>query len=357
VERAWRWCRRNPAIAGLSGGIAAALIVGATISIGFAIQAANRLHDAKIAEGAAISAREDLETSLAQNLLRPLSRGGDSVILLSDLEADSLWELAQNSGDRLWLRIIEEAVQTPRTTGQLRGKDEPSLPLIAAVGLDEQRRDRAQRYFAAQLGKSGKDDKQQADIAILSMSLWDQEAFEPQLVADVLLRRLEMLKSALGVEKGQFEDARRQQEMIDHSQHVLQCAQHLEHSKATVALEQVIQVLSKALEDQLLREQRPTAEQLVAVALKLEPPEAMRALRLAAQVPMRWLEMGWRDDRMEDFHADHFAAVTLRLEAVEAARMLTHALGKVSTISGRTRLVKALATVATRIEPAGAPGS
>jgi serine/threonine protein kinase len=39
VERGWRWCRRNPAVAGLLGAVAAALLVGTGVAIGLAVWA------------------------------------------------------------------------------------------------------------------------------------------------------------------------------------------------------------------------------------------------------------------------------------------------------------------------------
>src|SRR5262249_14103233 len=36
VERGWRWCRRNPIIAGLVAGIAAALVAGTIVSLTYA---------------------------------------------------------------------------------------------------------------------------------------------------------------------------------------------------------------------------------------------------------------------------------------------------------------------------------
>jgi WD40 repeat protein/tRNA A-37 threonylcarbamoyl transferase component Bud32 len=51
AERAWRWCRRNPIVAVLVGGIALALVAGTAVSTGFAIRAdreARRARDEKV---------------------------------------------------------------------------------------------------------------------------------------------------------------------------------------------------------------------------------------------------------------------------------------------------------------------
>lgn len=46
VERTWRWCRRNPLVAGLTTGVAAAILAGLVFSSYFAIQAQRRAEEA-----------------------------------------------------------------------------------------------------------------------------------------------------------------------------------------------------------------------------------------------------------------------------------------------------------------------
>ena len=46
LERAWRWCRRNPAVALLLGAVAASLLLGMAGTSYYAIQAGNREQDA-----------------------------------------------------------------------------------------------------------------------------------------------------------------------------------------------------------------------------------------------------------------------------------------------------------------------
>jgi eukaryotic-like serine/threonine-protein kinase len=51
--RAWRWCRRNPAVATLMAVVAVTLLAGTATAMGFALQAAARASDLAIAEGKA----------------------------------------------------------------------------------------------------------------------------------------------------------------------------------------------------------------------------------------------------------------------------------------------------------------
>src|SRR5262249_15656973 len=46
LERTWRWCRRNPAIAGLCAAVLLSLLSGTFVATGFAIRAAEREKEA-----------------------------------------------------------------------------------------------------------------------------------------------------------------------------------------------------------------------------------------------------------------------------------------------------------------------
>jgi eukaryotic-like serine/threonine-protein kinase len=58
VERTWRWCRRNPAVAGLMTTVALALVVGTAVSTWFGIEARRNARDAD-------TARRDAEDNAA----------------------------------------------------------------------------------------------------------------------------------------------------------------------------------------------------------------------------------------------------------------------------------------------------
>lgn len=66
VERTLRWCRRNPLIAALVGGIALLLIAGTTVSTSLAIWALNERDRANLHAGQELSARELAEHRFTQ---------------------------------------------------------------------------------------------------------------------------------------------------------------------------------------------------------------------------------------------------------------------------------------------------
>ena len=113
--------------------------------------------------------RDDLETTLARSLLRPLAlQGGDKP--MTDPEWEALWELATNRHGRLGYRFVEEASRTPVTSRQLR--DRAALALPAAVGLDAERRDEVEKLLLARLADPALGAEQKRDLA-LALSAWD----------------------------------------------------------------------------------------------------------------------------------------------------------------------------------------
>ena len=186
-EKAWLWTRRNPALATASGLAAAGLVAAAVISSIAAFQARRerrrRRERREIADQAKMdsdTARDRLEQSVARSLVRPFDalseRTGISqpkVTPFTGTEVEALWELAEARDERLRMRFLDEAIRDPMPVRQLLARAEPAL--IAAVGLDSMRRDRAakllaDRFLDAKLGTPA----HRADVALIALELEDQ---------------------------------------------------------------------------------------------------------------------------------------------------------------------------------------
>jgi hypothetical protein len=91
--------------------------------------------------------------------------------MLTSPEAVALWELSSRQDERLPQRFLDEAVRDPVALEQLRARCEPAL--IAAVGLDRERRDRAAGLFASWLHSRAIAKAQKVDVALVALELED----------------------------------------------------------------------------------------------------------------------------------------------------------------------------------------
>ena len=101
MERAWRWCRRKPAIAGLTGAVAASLIFGISVSTYFALVADARARDAEtnaeVAKKEKTRAEENAEKAKAsaEQALQEKDRADREAEQAQDILSRSLFEQAQ----------------------------------------------------------------------------------------------------------------------------------------------------------------------------------------------------------------------------------------------------------------------
>jgi tRNA A-37 threonylcarbamoyl transferase component Bud32 len=175
LERAWRWCKRNPTLAVLSllSATAVLTLVGVIVTSAAIVYGKNRdlaqtnndlvrantdldsqRAQARLAEAEAKEARERVEATLARSLLRPLGHeSGRNESRLADppntIELEALWELAESPGDRVRLLFIEDALRRPDTARQLSNRR--VWAVHAAVGLDRDRRQRVEEILLARL--------------------------------------------------------------------------------------------------------------------------------------------------------------------------------------------------------------
>jgi len=174
LERGVKWLRRNPVVAGLAAAVGLTLLLGTAVSLALAVwawdqadRADRNAGDARQAQKAAETARDDLETALARSLLRPLGHQLDRFGLparWADPEVDAVRELAA-AGPRLRLRFVTEALARPTTRRQLANRAGPALR--AVVGLDPARRDVVEALLVEALAG----DDPPADVAVLVAAL------------------------------------------------------------------------------------------------------------------------------------------------------------------------------------------
>jgi tRNA A-37 threonylcarbamoyl transferase component Bud32 len=408
VERLWRWCRRNPMVAGLSAGLAAALLAVTAISVVLTVQAKQLTEVEREGRQRAEKAEDDLEQALARSLVRPLNPGKDvnpgeeddrmvwlKEDILSEPEADALWELAEKPGERLWLRFVEEATRTPLTVRQLSRRARPAM--IAAVGLDPEKRQRAEARLIERLEAADGSGRQQLDLAIAALTLGDLGPASSQRIVDLLVawlarkdkfvyhkeiafwlvestQQLEPVAAAriltLALEKEaqaasdlppdelkpfpvSAPEADYYPEEGTHAnartwlaKGLAAVAGHMESHEAAQLSGQAASILTQALEREQVADARSLlAKGLAAVAGHMEPREAARV----ASVLTLALEKE-KDDGAGSWLTTGLAAVAERMEPREAARILTLALEK-KTFRARPWLVNGLATVAERMEP------
>jgi hypothetical protein len=351
VERARKWAKRRPAAAALlvvsvfAGltvvgvvGTAAALVYGKNRELFEANvqltdernRAKTAEEDARTKEAEAVTARDDLEKTLARSLLRPLAlQGGDKP--MTEPEWEALWELATTRRGRLGYRFVEEASRTPVTSRQLR--DRAALALHAAVGLDARRRAEVEARLLARLEDPVLGDEQKTDLALV-LSAWEA------LSNATAVRTARQLTRAMKVSKepGALEQLARGLSAV---------AGRLEATDAAQAATTFVQAIKDAKEANALGW---LAEGLSAVASRLESKDAAAATAEAANILAQALK-DTKDATALRRLARGLSAVASRLESKDAAATLVQALKDTKDPLALRQLAQCLSAVAARMEP------
>ncbi|HVS36891.1 MAG TPA: serine/threonine-protein kinase, partial [Gemmataceae bacterium] len=377
VGRFARWCRRNPVVAGLMGAVAAALLAGIVISTYFAIKAnrsAVEANDRALGEKAererAQTAEDGLEKEVALGLIGPLDPKGAET--LSQPEVEAAWRLAGTGNERLRFRFLEEALRTEGTASQLQVR--APWFVHAAVGLDSQRRERAEQLLAEAMRDPDRPLQLRGEIAWIGLELSERGSPIQRASAEVLSQRwaaeensqlrdtgrayllahadelaaddaVRLLNQALAQEK----DAMAREQLAEG---LAAAAGRLEPAEAARVCGEAARVLNQALaQEQNAWVRGQLAAGLAALAGRLEPAEAARLLN-QARAQETEAENVWHGTRWQ--LAAGLAALAGRLEPAEAARLLNQALAQEKDATAREELAAGLAAAAGRLEPAEA---
>jgi tRNA A-37 threonylcarbamoyl transferase component Bud32 len=178
LERAVKWVRRNQILAGALASVTLALVAGTAVSIAFALEsqaeAARAEGEWQRAEGKAAELAKvnaELEGSLADAILSPLTTGDRyALVPLSPPEGSSLRRLAARRGTPVATRFLEQAARSPLGARQLAGRAEYAMH--AAIGLDPDARDRADRLLLAGLADPATAAQQRLALATVC-ARWD----------------------------------------------------------------------------------------------------------------------------------------------------------------------------------------
>jgi hypothetical protein len=112
AERSWRWCRRNPVLAGAAGSVAAALVAVAVVAVIFATEQARTTKEIRSLATALGRERQNLTTALAASnrllAIRNFDRG-QAAFEASQIGPGLLWMIeswrsAIAAGDPVWQR-------------------------------------------------------------------------------------------------------------------------------------------------------------------------------------------------------------------------------------------------------------
>jgi hypothetical protein len=139
-----RWCRRNPAVAGLTGAAGALLIAGAGVSSYFAVHANRQQSKAIQARDEALKAQDRAERGQIVSFLRPIGYNREK---LDPVEYFGFFELAGLEEDRLRLLFLEMALADPDTALRVARRSERVAQSL--VGGSEPRRQIALELLSA----------------------------------------------------------------------------------------------------------------------------------------------------------------------------------------------------------------
>jgi hypothetical protein len=315
-------------VAGLTASVALILIVSTAVSTVFAVRASNREPAernerirAEDAESDTMSALNEIEKTIVRGLLQPLDAEGDAKDVLGLLEVKNVWELAREDGGSLGVRFVEEATRDPVKSRQLCARSEPAL--IAAVGLDQNKRQQALDLLMKRLAEPGMRPAHKADVALTVLELTDRPGPETQACEEALAGAINAVPPA----------------------HLLAAwKQHLSRNVELMEPEATTRLILLVLPSETDAANRgDLAVALVKAASRLDTAKAA-ALRKEALGLLTDVQIGETnfESRRERELARGVAALATHMPRGEAIRSLTAAVGRVAYWGARPRVVEGL---------------
>ncbi len=351
-ERGWRWCRRNPKLAASLAMVAATLVLGTVVSTYFGIDASHQAEQARNNESKALTAQAGLEkantelthsytrlqqsqerteTALARSLLRPLGLFENVPLTVPEIEA--LWELAENRGEQLWYRFVQDALGDAVRSRQLRLRAD--VALHAAVGLDLERRMRLEQLLAAPLQAKEPDEGKRVVLARIAATLGDLNPQTATRAGQTLVQDMAKNTTTLSVH--------------ELAQGLAALAARMEPAAAAQASQTLVQAMAKTTNSTVLQE---FAKGLSALAPGLGPAEAAKASKTLVQAMTKTV-----DGNVLEALAQGLGALAGRMEptaAAQAGQTLLQVMAKNPYPNPMPALANGLAVLAARMEPAQA---
>jgi hypothetical protein len=196
LERAWKWTRRNPALAGLLMAVLAGSVVSTLFALEARRQAADARHNADVAdhekrnalekEREATRAKEELEATLVDSLLRPIGRPQEGP--LDSAEVEALTKLAGLSNNAVRVRFLATGLQTPETAKRLGKRAE--WVIQAAVGLDSARRRAAEQVLVERLRDKEASEEVKQVCVLLGIALEVSDPGFAEMAAEIVVSAL-----------------------------------------------------------------------------------------------------------------------------------------------------------------------
>jgi hypothetical protein len=296
VGRAWKWARRNPAVAVLLAAVLVSLAGGAGAFYW-------KYREAEAAAAEAVAERDHAEVNQVTGLLRPFQAAGG---LLSAEEAEALHDLRNLRAERLRVLFLERALARPDAAGKLRLRGADVAHALA--GLDRDRAARLRAVVGARI--AGTDDPRIVDAGadLLAALLPHDDPKAAAALVGALARLLAAEKEPAAV-----------RELADR---LAALAPRLGEEEAAVAAAALVRRL---LADQAARPHLSAV--LMALAGRLGPAAAAAAARPLARQIAETPNL----DAVEPL-CPPLAALLARLPEPEAAALAGKALGTLTTL-------------------------